>query len=71
VPQLITFQGAPVKRRQRTAQGLLQLVFFDPIPGHPGKRLVVSQADWERFGQVQFFGLRELPDVRALARTIR
>jgi hypothetical protein len=63
---LVTFRGRPVKRRQCVAGGL-QLIFFSATAGSPGEKLIVSEADWQTFGRVQFYppGLR--PDVRKLA----
>ena len=66
MPQLVTFQGRPVRRRYRVPDGLM-LIFVHPQPGHEGQRLVVTQSEWDRDGQVRFYPRSQMPDVRALA----
>jgi hypothetical protein len=65
MPQLITFQNWPVKRRRRVPGGLL-LTFVGAVPGEPGGAIVVSQEEWLRHGKVQFLPKEQMPDVRAL-----
>jgi hypothetical protein len=67
VPELVTFQGRPVKRRRRVRDGLLKLTFVSPVPGEPGAVLVVSQDEWLRYGRVRFFAKGKMPNQRALA----
>jgi hypothetical protein len=66
VPQLILFRGRPVKRRRRVAGGL-SLTFYAAEPGRRGAQRFVSQADWDRYGSLQFFAREQMPDVRVFA----
>lgn len=66
MPHLVTYGGRPVKRRRRTAAGL-RLTFVNPISGFPADVLVVSQDEWHKHGEVQFYPSGSLPDVRRLA----
>jgi len=66
VPLLVTYAGVPVKRWRQTRRGLA-LTVYDATPGRPGKRLIVSQADWAQHGEVRFYTREEMPDRRRLA----
>lgn len=65
MPQLVTFQGRPVKRRKRIAGGLL-LTFYGAERQVAGVRIAVSDDDWRRHGRIDYYAPGELPDVRAL-----
>lgn len=67
MPELVTFLGRPVKRRRRLENGI-SLTLVSPVPGKRGLCLVVSQEEWLRYGKVQFYQKREMPDPRAIAR---
>ncbi len=67
MPQLITYDSRPVKRRRRVARGLL-LIFYAPQPGQAGDQLVVTDEQWNRHGQVRYFQPGMRPDIRAAAR---
>ena len=66
MPQLVTFQGRPVRRRRRVPAGI-RLTLVSPLPGEPGNVIYVSQQEWLRDGDVQFFSKASMPNVRALA----
>jgi hypothetical protein len=66
MPQLITYDGRPVKRRRRIAGGTL-LIFYAACPSDSGPQLVVSDEQWNSLGRVRYFTASQLPDVRALA----
>ena len=66
LPLLITFQGKPVKRRQRIGNRL-KLLFYSPTLGQPGQQLTVTQDEWRKFGRVQFVTRDQMPDVRRLS----
>jgi len=66
MPQLITYDGRPVKRRRRIAGGTL-LIFFAPTAAEKGPQLVVTDDQWDALGLVRYFESANLPDVRALA----
>lgn len=66
MPQLVTFQGRPVKRRRRVSEGV-RLTFVSPVPSEPGDVLVVSQQEWLRYGRIQYFAKHCMPNLRALA----
>ena len=69
MPELVLFRGRPVKRQRRIGDRL-HLVFLGEVPGQPGQKLTVSQADWALFGSVQFYSKEQLPNARALAAQI-
>lgn len=63
MPLLITYRDQIVKRRSRVGSRL-KLIFFPPIPGEPGERLLVTQQEWRQHGRVQFVtssGSRDVP----------
>ena len=66
MPQLITYDGRPVKRRRRIAGGTL-LIFYAARPTDPGPQLVITDDQWDALGLVRYFDSANLPDVRALA----
>lgn len=53
MPLLITYRDQLVKRRSRVGSRL-KLIFFAPIPGQSGERLLVTQQEWQQHGRVQF-----------------
>lgn len=59
MPQRITYAGRPVKRRRWTRHGL-HLRFYGQAPGQPGPSIVVSQAEWEHHGRVEYFDASEV-----------
>jgi hypothetical protein len=67
MPELVTYKGRPVKRRERMGQSI-KLIFVHPQEGKTGEVRFVSQADWTLHGAVQFFTKEEMPNVRLLAR---
>gem|GEM_PF-5504164 len=66
LPLLITFQGKPVKRRERCGDRL-KLTLFSPCRGTPGGQLIVTQDEWQKFGRIDFLQRSQMPDVRRLA----
>lgn len=66
LPLLITFQGKPVKRRERLGDRL-KLILFSPSRGMPGGQLIVTQDEWQKFGRIEFLQRSEMPDVRRMA----
>lgn len=59
------YKNQPVKKMR---WGLLNgkfgliLTFLSPVSGRPGKQIVVTQADWDTYGE-----WRDVPDTRATA----
>lgn len=68
MPQLVTFKGRPIKRRRRHADGLL-LNFYGEKRGDQGDRLVVTDAEWDLFGRVDYVRRESMPDRWRSART--
>lgn len=69
MPELVTYLGRPVKRRERQ-KGQLKLTLVNPTPGAPGDVLTVTQDEWARNGKTEFYADRsQMPDVRELARS--
>jgi hypothetical protein len=66
MPQLVTFRGQPVKRRRLLPEGL-RLTFVSPVPGEQGRMMIVTQAEWLRYGRIQFYPRGQMPDVRSIA----
>jgi hypothetical protein len=66
VPLLITYQGRPIKRRRRVGNKLL-LVFYAAQAGQRGDKLIVSQANWEAHGSIQYVARNQMPDVRRMS----
>lgn len=49
MPLLVTYRGHPVRRRRRTAKGLL--IKLKPVrPGQRGAVIVVTQSEWQLYG---------------------
>ncbi len=49
MPLLVTYRGRPVRRRRRTAKGLL--ITLKPFrPGQRGAVIVVTQSEWQLYG---------------------
>lgn len=67
MPILITYDGRPVKRRRRLPTGELSLTFKSVTPGDRGEKLLVTQADWLKYGREEYFEPEDMPDVRKLA----
>ena len=66
MPLLITFRGKPVKRRFRVGPRL-KLIFFAPVRGQRGYKLIFIQKEWDRDGRIQFTTPQQMPDVRRMA----
>lgn len=64
------YQGRPVQRMSCTADGNILLTFFNTRPGKRKERLVVSQADWMKYGSEEYFE-GSLQDLRRLAKEAR
>lgn len=44
------YKGQPVKRMYRTDGGI-KLIMVGPVPGVAGKKLVISQEEWDTHGE--------------------
>ena len=58
--RVVTFDGKPVKKQNRTADGQIKVVFYDSPPQ------TVSVTDWQARSQSQFYpdGVRRADVVR-------
>jgi hypothetical protein len=65
MPELVTVQSRPVKRRRCVAERL-RLTLFSPVPRQSSEILIVTQQVWLREFCIQFFPKGQTPNVQAL-----
>lgn len=67
MPKAKFFKGYPVKRMYR-ADGGIKLILVSPVAGKPGRKLIISQEDWDTYGTQREVEKNTASALRALAK---
>jgi hypothetical protein len=65
MPVLKRYQGKPVTRIEKVSDTELQITFANVSVGDRKRRLTITPAEWEQFGESEY--VTEMPNLRALA----
>ncbi len=59
------YKGQPVKRMREVSEGL-KLTMLSPIKGEAGEQFVVTQAEWDTYGEWRAFPYIHMDAMREL-----